>query len=192
YHSARLRWNSIERARRGTEDNLIDDIVEWSLWHYPIIRQAAQGVLDAINGTYDGVRKRALPVLFKALEPGTDDDRMKGALWTLNMSAFGKYAVGESTLCADFWRAMFRSQWNEKPSIQEAVSVVADNAFNSFVEPCYLVYDVPTPDVDQAVLQLKAVLDNVPKDAALTIRCKENRMRRVSQQERSAERVVSS
>ena len=39
---------------------------------------------------------------------------MKGALWTLNMSAFGKYAVGEPTLCADFWNAIFRSQWNEK------------------------------------------------------------------------------
>ncbi|KAL1720654.1 hypothetical protein EV715DRAFT_249853, partial [Schizophyllum commune] len=191
YHSARLRWNSIERARRHTENALIDDLVEWSLWHYPIIRQAAQGVLDAVNGTYDGVRKRALPVLFKALEPGTDDDRMKGALWTLNMSAFGKYAVGEPTLCADFWNAIFRSQWNEKPSIQEAVSVVADNALNSFVEPCYLVYDVPTPEVDEAVKDIKAILDNMPKDAALTIRCKENRMRRVDLQERSAERITN-
>jgi len=42
---------------------------------------------------YDGVRRRAFPVLFDALEPGTEDDRMKGALWTLNMSSFGKYAI---------------------------------------------------------------------------------------------------
>ncbi|TRM60121.1 hypothetical protein BD626DRAFT_571905 [Schizophyllum amplum] len=191
YHSARLRWNSIERAKRATENVLIDDLVEWSLWNYPIIRQAAQGILDAINGTFDGVRKRALPVLFKALEPGTEDDRMKGALWTLNMSAFGKYAVGEPTLACDFWNALFRSQWNEKPSIQEAISVVADNALNSFIEPCFLVYDVPTPAVDQAVNALKDILDNVPKDASLTIRCKENRMRRVNLQERTAERITN-
>lgn len=42
---------------------------------------------------YDGVRRRALPVLFDALKPGTEDDRMKGALWTLNLSSFGKYAI---------------------------------------------------------------------------------------------------
>ena len=42
---------------------------------------------------YDGVRRRALPVLYDALKPGTEDDRMKGALWTLDLSSFGKYAV---------------------------------------------------------------------------------------------------
>ena len=42
---------------------------------------------------YDGVRRRALPVLFDALKPGTEDDRMKGALWTLDLSSFGKYAI---------------------------------------------------------------------------------------------------
>jgi proteasome activator subunit 4 len=38
---------------------------------------------------YD-LRLRALPALYKALQPGTDDDRMKGALWTLNISSFGE------------------------------------------------------------------------------------------------------
>lgn len=50
---------------------------------------------------YDGIRRRALPVLFKALEPGADDDRMKGALWTINYPAFGKYALSGS-LPSDF------------------------------------------------------------------------------------------
>lgn len=39
YNSARLRWNSIERKRGPIEDDLIDDLVEWSLWHYPVVRQ---------------------------------------------------------------------------------------------------------------------------------------------------------
>ena len=39
YNSARLLWNSIERKRGPIEDNLIDDLVEWSLWHYPVVRQ---------------------------------------------------------------------------------------------------------------------------------------------------------
>lgn len=42
---------------------------------------------------YDGARRRALPALYEALEPGTDDDRMKGAIWTLNSSYLGRYAI---------------------------------------------------------------------------------------------------
>ncbi|KAI0961189.1 hypothetical protein AcV7_000357 [Taiwanofungus camphoratus] len=34
YHSARLRWNSIERKRGVLEDHLIDDLTEWALWNY--------------------------------------------------------------------------------------------------------------------------------------------------------------
>lgn len=34
HHAARLRWNSIERLRGKLEDELIDEIVEWSMWHY--------------------------------------------------------------------------------------------------------------------------------------------------------------
>lgn len=42
---------------------------------------------------FDGVRFRVLPRIYKALLPGTDDDRMKGALWTLNYPSIGKYAI---------------------------------------------------------------------------------------------------
>ena len=39
--------------------------------------------------SFDGVRRRCLPKFYKALEPGTEDDRMKGALWALNVPVFG-------------------------------------------------------------------------------------------------------
>ena len=39
--------------------------------------------------SFDGVRRRCLPRFYKALEPGTEDDRMKGALWALNVPVFG-------------------------------------------------------------------------------------------------------
>lgn len=49
-------------------------------------------VLRFVNQFYqsfDGVRRRCLPALYKGLEPGAEDDRMKGALWTLNLSTLG-------------------------------------------------------------------------------------------------------
>ncbi|KAF8640852.1 hypothetical protein AX17_000500 [Amanita inopinata Kibby_2008] len=183
YHSARLHWNSIERPRDPLEDDLIDDTVEWSLWHYPIIRQVGQSLLDSLCGTYDGVRRRALPILYKALEPGTDDDRMKGALWTLNSSWFGKYAVSEPTLAPELIRKLFSCQHNEKPSIQNAVSAVTENCLAGFVEPCYLIYDIPTPSTNRSLSNLRATLSLVDKEFAqmqlLADKCLKNRIRRV-------------
>ena len=54
---------------------------------------------------FDGLRRRALPLLYKALEPGTDDDRMKGALWTLNLSVFGNY---DDSRCGVLAHSFFR------------------------------------------------------------------------------------
>ena len=55
-----------------------------------MIKKKVTGVSLLYVQVYDGLRLRALPVLYKALQPGTDDDRMKGALWTLNISSFGE------------------------------------------------------------------------------------------------------
>ncbi|KAF5355656.1 hypothetical protein D9756_004216 [Leucocoprinus leucothites] len=179
YASTRLRWNSIERCRGPLEDSLIDDLVEWSVWHYPSIRQSGQGVLEAIANIYDGVRRRALPVLFKALEPGEDDDRMKGALWTINYPVFGKYALSEPSLALTAIQHLFGCQHNEKPSLQNCSAVVFENCLNSFTEPCHLVFSVAKPRVDDALAQLKMLLVFTEEDREVVCRCLEQRTRRV-------------
>jgi len=81
--------------------------------------------MESLCSVYDGVRRRTLPLFYKALQPG-DDDRMKGALWSLNLPAFGKYAAAEPTLCTELFQNLLRCQHNEKPSIQDAVQVVSE------------------------------------------------------------------
>ncbi|CAA7258799.1 unnamed protein product [Cyclocybe aegerita] len=179
YNSARLRWNSIERKRGPTEDLLIDDLVEWSMWHYPVVRQSSQSYLDSICSVYDGVRRRALPVLAEALKPGTDDDRMKGALWTLNLSSFGKYAISEPTLANDLVSRLFGCQQHEKPSIQDCVSTVFENCLNNFVEPNQIVYNVPMPSVDLAIVRLKNLLHIDAKEKIVAAKTREKRIHRV-------------
>jgi len=49
YHSSRLYWNSIERARGPLENSLLDDVVEWSMWHYPSVRQSSQSLLESLT-----------------------------------------------------------------------------------------------------------------------------------------------
>ncbi|KAF7306649.1 Membrane protein [Mycena indigotica] len=174
YHSARLHWNSAERLRGPLEDLLIDDLVEWSLWNYATIRSYGQSILESICSLYDGVRQRTLPTLYKALDPGTDDDRMKGALWTLNLVSFGKYAASELLLAPELVQKLFSCQHNEKPSIQDAVSTVAENCLNNLPEPCFLAYDIPTPELD-AVLPVFQ-----PEQLSIIRSCTEKRKERVA------------
>ncbi|KAK0456353.1 hypothetical protein EV421DRAFT_1699087 [Armillaria borealis] len=190
-HSARLRWNSLERLRGPLEDSLIDDLVEWSVWHYAVIREASQNLLESMCGLYDGVRRRALPALYKSLEPGTDDDRMKGALWTLNFPSFGRYAISEPILAATLVPKLLGCQHNEKPSIQDCVSAVSENCITSFVEPCYLVYDVSCPPLDRAIKHIKSMLLYDAKEVDITNRCRQARIKRVQLMNEAAEHTTS-
>lgn len=192
YHSARLRWNSIERYRGPLEDLLIDDIVEWSIWHYAIIRQSAQSLLESVCGLYDGVRRRALPVLYSALEPGVDDDRMKGALWTINMSPFGKYAVSEPTLTPEIVDKLFGCQFNEKPSIQDSVSVVAENCLANFAEPNFLVYDIESPKLEEVLEDTKRLLHIPPDYQQVVQQSRVQRQKRIQLSNEALLRVVTS
>ncbi|KAJ8514936.1 hypothetical protein ONZ45_g7571 [Pleurotus djamor] len=180
YNSARLRWNTIERLRGPLEDKLIDDVTDWCMWQYATIRQSSQSLLDALCSYYDGVRRRALPKLYKALQPGTDDDRMKGALWTLHLSSFGKYAVTEPRLCAELFQHLFGCQHNEKPSIQDAVAAVADGCIGSFTEPSFVVYDTRNPILDKAVQELKVLLPYDASAKSVVNRCTVQRIKRIN------------
>ncbi|KAJ7042558.1 hypothetical protein C8F04DRAFT_1076309 [Mycena alexandri] len=187
YHSARLRWNSIERLRGPLEDRLIDDLVDWSLWNYATIRSYSQSVLESLCVVYDGVRRRALPVLYRALEPGVEDDRMKGALWSLNLMSFGKYAASELTLAPMLLQKLFSCQHNEKPSIQDAISTVAENCLNSLPEPCFLIYDVATPQLDEILATSKFGAH----DQKLIRKCADNRAMRTLRMNESSNELTS-
>lgn len=179
YHSSRLFWNSIERARGPLENSLLDDVVEWSMWHYPSVRQSSQSLLESLTSVYDGLRLRALPALYKALQPGTDDDRMKGALWTLNISSFGRFAISEPTLVPEIIKQLLACHHNEKPSIQNCVSTVTDTCLANFSEPCYLIYDVKNTALDESLLALKSCLSFNKSEDSITIRAREKRIERV-------------
>ncbi|KAJ4489583.1 hypothetical protein C8J55DRAFT_557490 [Lentinula edodes] len=190
YHSARLRWNSIDRLRGPLEDSLIDDVTQWSMWHYAKVRISSQSLLESFSLSYDGVRRRALPLLYHALEFDTDDDdRMKGALWSLNISSFGRYAISEPTLATDLLTKLLACQSNEKTSIQSCVSTVFDTCLGTFIEPNNLVFDVSTPALHKVLTEFKACLGVKPEDELITDKCRSNRVNRIQRQDEAADRT---
>ncbi|THV06091.1 hypothetical protein K435DRAFT_44420 [Dendrothele bispora CBS 962.96] len=190
YHSARLRWNSIDRIRGPLEDKIIDEVASWSMWHYPLIRISSQSLMESLCSVYDGIRRRTLSLFYKALQPG-DDDRMKGALWSLNLPAFGKYAAAEPTLCTEIFQNLLRCQHNEKPSIQDAVQIVSETCIAVFVEPNNLFYRISTPKLDEALAQFKTSLGFGAEDVAVIDKCRENVTERVRLQEEASDHTVA-
>jgi proteasome activator subunit 4 len=179
YHSARLRWNALERRKGPLEDTLIRDLGEWSLWHYAVIREASQSLLDSVSVNYDGVRKLVLPKLYASLAVGTENDRMKGALWTFCFSSFIKYTIAEYTLVPELLKNIFACQHNEKPSIQSRITTLFDYGLISLVEPNFLVYEMPTPHIEAVVRLIQAHTPPTKADLAITEKCRLMRLKRL-------------
>ncbi|KAF8587302.1 hypothetical protein K439DRAFT_1645895 [Ramaria rubella] len=200
HHSGRLRWNSIERLRSHLHDALIDEVTqctsnksspprgfEWSTCQLPLtLRQIITVSLQA----YDGVRKRVFPLLYKALVPGAPDHQVKGALWQINTPAFAKYAMTEPTLTVPFAKALFSCQMYEKPSIQNCITIIAENCLAHFVEPSFLVYSLSSPTLNQAVSELEAILPNHLVDDDLIKNGIANTKRRVCLQKSCIEELT--
>jgi len=49
---------------------------------------------------------------------------------------------------------------------------------NSFIEPCYSIYDIQSPDLDRAAAELKATI-TIPEDNQVVVRCRQKRVDRV-------------
>ncbi|EJU01100.1 hypothetical protein DACRYDRAFT_22883 [Dacryopinax primogenitus] len=189
-HAGRLRWNSLDRRQSKLERDLVMDVLEWSLWSFPTIRAAAQNTLSLICVGFDGVRNQCFPTLYHALQPGIDADRMKGALYTLNLPNFARYACSEPQKTPEFVEALFGCQHQEKPSIQSCVAALADNAIGTIAEPNNLIYLLETPGPDNAAKQLlRVVLPEVESDVLIK-KCLENRIMRMQKIEKAIQDTV--
>ncbi|PVF98837.1 hypothetical protein CPB86DRAFT_757643 [Serendipita vermifera] len=158
YRATRMRSNSLERIRTDIENSMIDELIEWSMCLYATVRSPAQNILSKISETYDGVRRRVMPKIYESLVQGTDDDRMKGALYLLNYPSFGKYAATEPEQLPLFVKHLFGCQHNEKPSIQNVASSIAENALSNFVEQSQSVYNLDCEPLHHAAQELFKIL----------------------------------
>ncbi|KAI5124439.1 hypothetical protein M0805_008323 [Coniferiporia weirii] len=178
YNAARLRWNTIERMRGELEDSLIDELVEWSMWHYSTVRESAQSLLNYFCATFDGVRRRCLPKFIKCIAPEGDEDRVKGALYSLNMPVFTKYAVVEPAFRVEFLKSVFGCQSLKDPSLQDCAAALIDNCLASVFEPTVIVFSVDSSKMEHAAENLEKLLLPDFRDDGLAERCMQQRVLR--------------
>ncbi|KZP00936.1 ARM repeat-containing protein [Calocera viscosa TUFC12733] len=170
---ARKYQHSLYRRRSELDDRLIAVVVEFSLSPYTRVRKSGQAVLFAISTTYTRSTRFALPKVFEALAPGTDPDRMKGALhvtlwsWLLIMLSFGI----DWRFQQRYMLAVLESSWQEKPSIQQLISSIVAEILGVLQEELSTTVmrnpKTALPIVDEAASQVRAMSLIVPADDAL-------------------------
>jgi len=57
-------------------------------------------------------------------------------------------------------------------------STDASKGLNSFIEPCYTIYDIDSPDLDRAAGELKETIA-IPDDIQVVVRCRQKRIERI-------------
>jgi len=61
---------------------------------------------------------------------------------------------------------------------------------NSFIEPCYSIYDIHSPGLDRAAAELKATID-IPEDNQIVVRCRQKRIDRIKLMNSANRELVS-
>ncbi|KAJ7596682.1 hypothetical protein C8J56DRAFT_918063 [Mycena floridula] len=149
YHSGRLYMHSLYRRRTLLDDELIGELVEFSLSSYTRVRRHAQSILRTLCGYYTRSTRSIIPTLLDALAKGSDPDRMKGALYILSDKDHGSHTR--------YLQAALDCQHEEKPSIQKLVTALSQEALSHLHEAAVHTdsYTLSTLGADDALRELE-------------------------------------
>ena len=159
HHQNRLATLAYNRVRSDLDDRLIVNMLDFCLSPFTRIRRSAQHTLETIAKLYQGTWVLAFPKLFDALQPGTDPDTMKGALYVLRYNAIGISRISR------YWQHLPRlaecllsAHHQPKPSIQALVAKATEELVGAMKEPSSFDVNVRCEGVDAAAKSLNSYL----------------------------------
>ncbi|UZJ50775.1 hypothetical protein CBS101457_000095 [Exobasidium rhododendri] len=167
YHTSRARLNSFHRRRSAVDDELIKRVLEFSMSSYVAIRKTAQNALDVIAQHYDGSRLLCLPTLLENVAPGTNDERMKGALFVLGSKSISHLAILDARFSGQYIVALLKAQHHSKPSIQKLVRGIINDFVIRFAEPCTIRDEIESSALQEAADYVESSLHIKADDALL-------------------------
>ena len=159
HHQNRLATLAYNRIRSDLDDRLIVNLLDFCLSPFTRIRRSAQHTLETIAKLYQGTWVLAFPKLFDALQPGTDPDTMKGALYVLRYNAIGISRISR------YWQhlprlaeSLLNAHHQPKPSIQALVAKATEELVGAMREPSSVDINIRCEGVDEAVRSLDGYL----------------------------------
>lgn len=159
HHQNRLTTLAYYRVRSELDDKLIGNMLDFCLSPFTRIRRSAQSTLDTIAKVYRGTWVLCFPELFNALQPGTDPDRMKGALYVLRYNHVGITRIARDwRQLVELTTCLLSAHHENKASVQALVAKATDELISKLKEPTSFDSDVRTEKVDEAAKRLAASL----------------------------------
>lgn len=173
HHQNRLTTLAYYRVRSELDDKLIGNMLDFCLSPFVRVRRSAQGLLETIAKIYRGTWVLCFPKLFDALQPGTDPDRMKGALYVLRYNLIGIARISKD------WRhtvqlaeCLLHAHHETKASIQTQISKAMEELISAIRDPSHFNPDFGTQGLDTAADAVCTVIKNRP-DTALVLRLRQ-------------------
>nr|XP_019049698.1 proteasome activator subunit 4 [Kwoniella bestiolae CBS 10118]OCF28628.1 proteasome activator subunit 4 [Kwoniella bestiolae CBS 10118] len=163
HHQNRLTTLAYYRVRSELDDKLIVNILDFCLSPFVRVRRSSQSTLDTIAKLYRGTWILCFPTLFDALQPGTDPDIMKGALYVLRYNHMGLHRIAKD------WRQLLQltqcllgAHHENKASVQALVSKATDELIQRIKEPTSFDMDIRTEKIHAAANDLAGILSIKP------------------------------
>lgn len=165
HNQNRLSSMAYYRTRSELDDRLITNMLDFCLSPFTRIRRSAQSQLETIARVYRGTWVLCFETLFHALQPGTDPDRMKGALYVLRHNPVGISRISRTWRPGQLVRlaeCLLNAHHENKASVQALVSKATDDLIASMREPTSYLTDFQVDAVDAAVDRLSESLRYKP------------------------------
>lgn len=149
------------RVRSGLDDKLIRNLLDFALSPFTRIRRSSQNTLETIVKMYRGTWVLFFPLIFDALQPGTDPDRMKGALYVLRYNAVGIPRMSRDwQFLVQLTETLLNAHHETKASVQALVSKATDELIAYIKEPTsFGLMHVRTDKLDSAVADVEKCLE---------------------------------
>ena len=183
HHQNRLTTLAYYRVRSALDDKLIGNMLDFTLSPFTRIRRSSQNTLETIAKVYRGTWILCFPTLFDALQPGSDPDRMKGALYVLRYNH-----VGLSRIARDWHQllelaeCLLGAHHENKASVQSLVAKATEELISHVKEPTSFNLEVGLSGVDKAANALAMGIKLEPNQG-LVDRLHESNLDRLVQQD---------
>ncbi|CAE6462385.1 unnamed protein product [Rhizoctonia solani] len=190
YHALRCHFASMYQRRSELDDQIINDLFDFSISAYTRIRRQAQAVLHTIVGYYVRSTRMVVTRAFEELEKqvklekSSDPDRMKGALHVIWNKAIIGWVVSReagSDYRGPFLLAVMACQSQDKLSIQKTIASLINEVIPKLAPELFETYSLTRDDNSlDGILKVLEGAGLSPVDQQLLSRVLAKRSKRVS------------
>ena len=159
HHQNRLTTLAYYRVRSELDDRLIRNMLDFCISPFVRVRRSAQSQLETIAKLYRGAWVLCYPMLFDALQPGTDPDIMKGALYVIRYNHVGLTRIaGDWRQLVQLTECLLNAHHENKASVQGLVAKAIDELVSKIEEPVSFDLHIRTERVDAAADNLSHII----------------------------------